>query len=668
MLNKNIHYFSKSDYPNNVDLNKIGIRGKRVMELSQLKMPILPGIIINSEIASKLEALDLKKQLEDYCKKVEKETGKRFNDPNNPAILKIMISPSLEIVNYPFIHTLGLTDNTINGFMEMVGENFAYHEYSKFLIKGTIEFLLKMYGGEGGIEKLNKFISEINDAKKIKDYKVIIQKAKTILPEEFFKDAFYQLDFLIKRISVFLNSEDMDDEDTAIIVQSMVYGNYGKESYSGSFYTRNIVNGEKKIQGVFYQNEFDATRGGKEIDIQKIDSKYKEQLDKIADHIECYYKEISEIIFTIEKGMLWIIKYASVMTKSTQSELKCLLYLLDKKTIDDKFLIKRIKPSQISEILHPIINPISSKNLKTISSGIAGAPGAAKGKIYFSTGSLLEARRKAIALEQDSSVILCLPATYAEDVKAIEVSNGVLSNEGGYSAHASVVARQYGKVSLVNTDIIIDTNKKQFSIGDVIVKEGDYITLDVPYYGKPRILLGNADLIEPDPIKSGLMDLIKIIGKYIKDFKVLGNADTPKDAKIVKLFGGEGIGLCRTEHMFFVDERINVFREMIMVNNSKDRKRILNKLKEMQRDDFYKIFKIMHPYPVTIRLLDAPLHEFLPHTHDEMNDFFKYLTQANPSIKKSDIEFKCDSLSEVNPMLGHRGCRVAVSYPEIYNM
>ena len=356
------------------------------------------------------------------------------------------------------------------------------------------------------------------------------------------------------------------------------------------------------------------------------------------------------------------------MAKSTQADIKCLLYLLGKKIVSEEYVIKSINPAEMSDVLHPVINPDSIKKMKSIIGGISGAPGAARGKVYFSTETLLEAHRKAIVDEKDASFILCLPATYAEDVKAIEVSKGVLSCEGGYSAHASVVARQYGKVSLVKPDIKLDIKAKQFTIDNIVVKEGEYITLDVPFYGKPSIIFGKSDLIEPDPEESGLIDLLKIIEKYIKNFHVYGNGDTPKDAALIKKFGGEGIGLCRTEHMFFEKSRISVFREMILVTSKEERIKSLSKLQSMQTDDFYGIFKNMHPYPVTIRLLDAPLHEFLPHTDDEMSEFINYLKSIDPKVKKEDVVSKCDSISEVNPMLGHRGCRIAVTYPEIYEM
>jgi len=261
-----------------------------------------------------------------------------------------------------------------------------------------------------------------------------------------------------------------------------------------------------------------------------------------------------------------------------------------------------------------------------------------------------------------------MPATFAEDVKAIEVAKGVLSAEGGYSAHASVVARQYGKVSLVKPDLKI--RGKKATMGDVTLTEGDFVSMSVPQYGDPTVYLGVAGLIEPDPKDSGLLDYIEVVKRHVKDFHVRANADKPADAALSLRFGASGIGLCRTEHMFFDDRRINVFREMIVSETKEKRAATLKKLKAMQQKDFYQIFKVMDGKPVTIRLLDAPLHEFLPHNKDELQAFVAYLNKGKRSgkVTAANIEALCDGLKEFNPMLGHRGCRIAVSYPEIYEM
>jgi pyruvate,orthophosphate dikinase len=462
--------------------------------------------------------------------------------------------------------------------------------------------------------------------------------------------------------------DEMNEGDAALLIQPMVHGNYGKNSASGSFYTRNIVTGEKKLQGFFQENKFDTVESeGK--DINKIDKEFLKELVRIAGIVEDHFKEIRLIRFTIENGNVWLIDQRTTMTKSTQADIQTLLDLNKRKVIDEEYLINAIKPDQLNEILHPVIDPTSVKNLKSISGGIAGAPGAAIGQLFFSTDKLIEARKEALQKDEDTRFILCMPATFAEDVKAIEVATGVLSNEGGYAAHASVVARQYGKVSLVKPDMKI--LKTKATIGKVTINEGDYVTLSVPHFGDPQIYIGTAGLIEPDPKESGLMDFIKIVENFVYDFHVRANADTPRDAELALSFGARGIGLCRTEHMFFDEKRINVFREMILSETAEERAKTLKKLKNMQKNDFYKLFKIMKGREVTIRLLDAPLHEFLPHNEQEFGAFMSYLksqSKGKTTITKSNVQTAMDGLAEFNPMLGHRGCRIAVSYPEIYQM
>jgi pyruvate,orthophosphate dikinase len=355
------------------------------------------------------------------------------------------------------------------------------------------------------------------------------------------------------------------------------------------------------------------------------------------------------------------------MTKSTQSDIRALLDLYQRKKIDLPYLVNAIKPEQLNEILHPIIDQNSVKNLKGLPGGIAGAPGAAIGRVYFSTEALLDAYKSALQKGEDTRMILCMPSTFAEDVKAIEVATGVLSSEGGYSAHASVVARQYGKVSLVNKDLAIE--EKKAKLDTTTIKEGDLITLEVPHYGDPVIYLGEAKLIEPDPEESGLISFVETVKKGIDGFGVRVNADNPGDAGLAVKFGADGIGLCRTEHMFFKEERINEFRKMIVSSNTEERKKVLNTLKKMQLDDFHKIFKAMDGKEVTIRLLDAPLHEFLPHNEKQFKAFIDYLKKnSDETVNENEIRRFSDSLNEFNPMLGHRGCRIAVSYPEIYEM
>ncbi len=675
-MKNNIHYFSdKKDIKKGEILEKIGVRGRNAMELAVLDLPILPGFIIDANIAAKLEKTPLIKILKSYFPKLEALTDKVFGEAGNPMLVKIVISPDTVIGTYPTLHNYGLTDKTIEGFNDFVGKIFGYHEVL-YLIKGYLGIDAKIAELKNDDKELDKINKRINELSKIlnktnltpEKLKAIVDSYRQYFPKGFFDEAYKQLEMTIQKISYMLKLDELDENSTAILIQPMVYGNYGKNSASGMFYTRDIAFGEKKIQGNFYQNKFNDM-GAKGQDINKITPLYLKKLEKIAREVEDYYKEIRAIRFTIENNKLWLIDQRPVLMKSTQADIKTLLDLNNRNKIDDKYLINAIKPGQLTEILHPIVNMVSVKKLKQVVGGISGAPGAAVGRVYFSTEGLLEAHKLAQQNGEDSRTILCLSATFAEDVKAIEVSTGVLSNEGGYAAHASVVARQYGKISLVKPELKIRGNKA--AIGALTINEGDFITLNVPNHGDPQIYIGEADLIEPDPKTSGLLDFIEITKKYVKEFHVKVNADTPRDATLARTFGAEGLGLCRTEHMFFHEKRINLFREMILSDNKTERLKALNKLQPIQKLDFYKLFKIMEGKEVIIRLLDAPLHEFLPHNPNEMDNLIEYLGKGKKgasALTKKEVQARCDSIDEFNPMLGHRGCRIAVSYPEIYAM
>lgn len=673
-MKKNIHFFSRNSYIKNKQLwDKLGIRGNEAMGFAALDLPILPGFILDSDIAAHLENEDIGNNIKTFIKECEKITGKVFGDNANPLLVKIVISPNLAIVNYPALHNFGLTDNTIAGFTDFVGEDFGYHEIL-FQIKGFLQIEQKIAELQNRnndsktlLKKITDITKHINSDLKAEKIKRIITEYRKLLPDNFYSDVYIQLEIVLKRISFMLSLDELDDDDAALIVQPMVYGNYGKDSASGQFFTRDIVTGEDKLSGWFEQNEFNSieTKGK---DILKIGSDFLKELKKVARIVEDQFKEIRSIRFTIENGRVWLIDQRPLMSKSTQSDIKTLLDLYRRKVITKAYLINAIKPEQLNEILHPIINQRSVKGLKSITGGVAGAPGAAIGRVYFTTNGLIDAYKVAQQKGLDTRLILCMNSTFAEDVKAIEVATGVLSAEGGFAAHASVVARQYGKISLVANDLKVTGNKA--TIDGKILKEGDIITLNVPHYGDPSIFFGEAELIEPDPEKSGLLEFVKIIKSSIGDFHVRVNADKARDANLALKFGAEGIGLCRTEHMFFDSKRINVFRRMIISDTFGERVKALKKLKAMQKDDFYQLFKIMDGKEVTIRLLDAPLHEFLPHNKDEMQLFINFMKNEKDAknVTVKEISENMDNLREFNPMLGHRGCRIAVSYPEIYEM
>jgi len=670
----NIHFFSqKESAKKDLDLERLGQRGRQAFEFAELALPILPGFVLDADIAARLENEKIMSLIDADLKKTEALVGKKFGDAKNPLLLKIVVSPNLAISNYPTLHNFGLAKDTVEGFASWVGENFAAHEVL-FLVRGMLAVEEKIAECEKRDKELDKLkaagleVGRALDAEKAPGNAAAVMDAyAALMPKDFFSSASAQFEIAMKRVSKLIALDEQDANDTAILVQPMVYGNYGKSSASGAFYTRDIVSGEQKLQGEFYRERFNEV-GAAGKDINSIEPVYLKELEKISRKLEDQHREIRQIRFTIENKKLWLIEQRQVLAKSTQSDLKLLLDLNSRGIVDDAFVVSSIAPGRLNEILHPVVNMSSVKKLPGVSGGIAGAPGATIGRVYFSTAALLDAYREAKLKSEDKRCILVMPATFAEDVKAIEVATGVLSCEGGYSAHASVVSRQYGKVSLVKTDMKIRGNKA--TIGDISIKEGDYITMNVPYYGEPQIWLGKADLIEPNPKDSGLLDFIALAKKQMGDFQVRANSDSPRDANMALLFGADGIGLCRTEHMFFLDKRINVIREMILSDTKEERVKALAKLQPMQRDDFYGIFKVMNGKEVTIRLLDAPLHEFLPHNAVEMDALVKYLDARKGSNKlsRSEIQARIDALEEFNPMLGHRGCRIAVSFPEIYEM
>ncbi|MCL2066286.1 MAG: PEP-utilizing enzyme [Treponema sp.] len=686
-MDSRIHFFSQKDVISSKDKGEmLGIRGRQANEFAELGFPVLPGLILDTSLASEIDPKAIKKDVVALLHKCAKLVGKGFDDKDNPMLYKMVISSNLAITSYPALHNFGLVKPTIEGFAGWVGVDFAINEVL-FLVRGMlkieerireleakekereeiaakIKHLERMLGMKGPSNELNQ--KEGPPPKINKSAQEYMNEYAKYFPKGFFDDAESQLMISLSEISKMLRIDDQNDRDTAIMIQPMVYGNYGKDSCSGDFYSRNVVTGEKKLQGHFFRGKFNEI-GAEGQEINKISPVHLRQLEKIAWTLEDKFKEIRQIRFTVENGKLWLIEQRLIDQKSTQADIKLLLDLARRKIVDNKYVIKAIDPLRLNEILHPVINTPSVKGLKSWKGGIAGAPGAAIGRVYFNTDTLIEAKKLAAQRGEDDRTILILYSSFAEDVKAIEVSTGVLTAEGGYSAHASVVARQYGKVSLVSPALKIKGNKA--SLGDLSISEGEYITIDVPFYGESSVYKGVAELIEPSPKESGLLDFIDLTKGFIKKFHVRCNADTPKDAALALSFGAEGVGLCRTEHMFFKAERINSFREMLLTTDPAERKKVLDRLQVMQREDFYGIMKVMAGREVTIRLLDSPLHEFMPHNDDELTAFAAHVAKNKKTkLSKSEIKTQIEALHEFNPMLGHRGCRIAVSYPEIYAM
>jgi len=665
--------FSSTEYLTDPDvLEVVGSRGRRVMELASLGAPISPGYILTNESLVKIAADEesVFDELEDAFADMEQSYGKGFDDPEKPLLIKVVESPMLNMVTtFSTIHNIGLTTETVEGFASFVGEDFAYHELANvFGHLAEMELLTEGVSEKrkSTLEKAKEDFSAAATAKNSKDatQKAIESHSKDF-PSGVFGDSYEQLRYVLKLYMKLFHINE-SSSDSAILVQTMVFGNYGKDSMFGTFSTRDIITGDAGIRGDFFEGAFDETQSkGKSID--KIAPKIKSQLDKIGAELERHFKEIRRVRFTVEEGKLWVIDQTDVVNKSAQAELRTLLDLHKKKAVDDKHIIETVKPGRLSEILHPALDIKSVKDAGNAEGGIAGSVGAAIGRVFFETDALLKAYRMAIQQDEEANFILAMPSTFAEDVKAIEVATGVLASEGGYASHAPVVARSLGKVALVYPEI--KWGDGEMKIGRKTVKQGDYITLNVPYYESPVIYFGRGELTKPSPEGSGLLEFLDICEKHITpEFDVHCNGDQPKDAELARKFNAHGIGLCRTEHMFFAEDRILKFRTMIIAGSKQDREKALAELKKYQVKDFYELLKIMDGLPVTIRLLDAPLHEFLPHTRDSMDEFVTHFRKVYPKVSEAEVRARCDLLKEFNPMLGHRGIRVAISYPEIYNM
>lgn len=649
----------KGEVYNEEIYERVGRRGRRMLELTEMKIPVVPGFIIDSKYTPSLITEDFMSILKSGLKYIEEGIGRKYGDSSNPLLLKVVVSSNLSLPLYPTVFNIGLSPSTIQGFSNLIGEKSAWFEYG-YLIRtiGTKIFDIEH-------EKFDDIISKYDDSVEgIK--RASLDMLNIVGKENVPDDPYEQLMWVVKNLAKRYYDPAMDVEDPpAMLIQGMVFGNLGEDSAVGMYYTRDIITGEDKLVGSYLLNRYTLDKEGN--DINELDQTYLNELKKIGKSIERKFKEIREIKFIIEKKKLWIINQTEVDKKSTQAHIRTLLDLNKLGAVEDAWLVEQIPPGQLATLLHSVVDEKSTSGIFAIRGGLTGAPGAAVGRVYFDADRLMEAHREAILKGEDTKFILCVPASFAEDVKAIEVGVGVLSSEGGYSSHAPVVARSLGKVSVVHPELRIGEN--YFEYNGHRVNEGDYITLDAPVYKDPTIYIGKVKLITPDIQTNGLLEFIQLVRKFITDdFVVRANADLGRDAKVAKMMGAYGIGLCRTEHMFFDETRINRFREMILSKSYEERIQCLEDLKPLQRSDFYDLFKVMAPYPVTIRLLDAPLHEFLPRNDDTFNEYIEYLKQKGLEPDVKDIKERIERLHEFNPMLGHRGCRVAITYPEIYEM
>lgn len=660
----------------------LGGKGANLAEMTNIGLPVPPGFTITTKACIRFydEGQELWQELLDeihmHLKGVEQRIGKTFGDEENPLLFSVRSGAVFSMPGMmDTILNLGLNDKAVKGLAKSTGnERFAYDSYRRFI---------QMFSDVAmGIPKV-RFESLLEDMKEEKganldtdltaeDLKVLVEKYKRVYLEEqhkpFPQEPMKQLELAIKavfaswnnpRAVVYRKLNDIPhDLGTAVNVQSMVFGNMGDTSGTGVAFTRNPANGENKLFGEFLMNAQgeDVVAGirtpNKIEQLKEIMPEVYDQFVEATHKLEHHYKDMQDIEFTIENKKLYLLQTRSGK-RTAHAAINIAVDLVEEGLIEKEEAILRIDPNQLNQLLHPTFEEKALKSAELVAKGLPASPGAASGKVYFHAADVMEAKGRG------ERCILVRQETSPEDIEGMIAAEGILTSRGGMTSHAAVVARGMGKCCVAGcSDIRVDEENKVIKTRYQEIHEGDYISLDG---STGTVYLGEIEKVQPT--LSGNFDKFMHWVDDIRRLKVRTNADTPRDAAQAVAFGAEGIGLCRTEHMFFDDARIPAVRRMIVSNSVEQRKSALDELLPMQRKDFYEIFEVMGDRPVTVRLLDPPLHEFLPSNDDDI------MTLANSmGIVHSELKDRIESLSEFNPMLGHRGCRLAVTYPEIYRM
>lgn len=680
MSKKYVYLFSEGDASMR-DL--LGGKGANLAEMTKLGLPVPQGFTVTTEACTryyqdgKTIAPEIVEQIYEYMAKLEEITGKKFGDPTNPLLVSVRSGARVSMPGMmDTILNLGLNDETVEGLAKATNnERFAYDSYRRFIQmfsdvvmgidKNKFEAILDEVKEENGA-KFDTDLTAENLKEVVKRFKELYKKEMGV---DFPQDPKEQLLEAVKavfrswdnpRAIVYRRLNDIpSDWGTAVNVQSMVFGNMGNDSGTGVAFTRNPATGEKALFGEFLMNAQgeDVVAG---IRTPQPISTLKEtmpevynQFAEIAEKLEKHYKDMQDIEFTIEKGKLYMLQTRNGK-RTAQAALKVAVDLVAEGLIDEKTAVLRVDPKQLDQLLHPTFEPNALKAAKPVAKGLPASPGAASGKVYFTADEAIEA-----AKSRGEKVILVRTETSPDDIEGMSVAQGILTTHGGMTSHAAVVARGMGTACVVGCgDAKIDEQAKVMRIGDIEVHEGDYISIDG---STGNVYIGEIKTVTPE-LTGDFATLMSWADKYRK-LKVKTNADIPRDAKVAVQFGAEGIGLCRTEHMFFDEDRIPAMREMIVSKTEEQRRKALEKLLPMQRSDFEGLFEVMGEFPVTIRLLDPPLHEFLPHTDEEIKELAE-----NMGITFEELKATVESLKEFNPMLGHRGCRLAITYPEIAEM
>ena len=692
-MTKWVYNFGEGKADGNADMrNLLGGKGANLAEMSNLGLPVPPGFSITTEVCTYFYAnnhtypSDLAKQVEDAVKLLGKRMGKTFGDAKNPLLVSVRSGARISMPGMmDTVLNLGLNPETVEGVAKLTKNvRFAWDSYRRFI---------QMYSDVVMGVPHAKFEEIIDAAKKAKgveqdtdldadDLKALAAKFKELYKKELGKpfpdDPKEQLwggigavfgSWQIPRAKTYRRLNKIpEDWGTAVNVQAMVFGNYGDTSATGVAFSRDPATGEKLLYGEYLINAqgedvvagirtpqaiskiVRERQGAKKLSMEETMPENFKILKGISDKLEDHFRDMQDMEFTIQEGKLYMLQCRNGK-RTAKAALKVAIDLVKEGLIDKKTAVMRVDPSALDQLLHPTLDPKAPK--KTIASGLAASPGAAIGEAVFSA----DEAEKMTADGHD--VVLVRMETSPEDIAGMHAAKGILTARGGMTSHAAVVARGMGRPCVAGAGALrIDADAGTMTIGDLVIKKGDVITLDG---SSGNVYQGRVPMQQPE--LTGDFNTLMGWADEIRTLKVLTNADTPTDAKTAFGFGAQGVGLCRTEHMFFDNERIISVRQMILAENVEERKRALDKLLPMQRGDFEEIFRVMKGLPVIIRLLDPPLHEFVPHKEEE---FASVAAAAGVSVAK--LKAKCNALREMNPMLGHRGCRLGVTFPEISAM
>ena len=666
----------------------LGGKGAALAEMTNLGVPVPPGFTISTEACilycrnrGKLPQ-DLKAEIAANLAKLERATGRKLGDPKNPLLVSVRSGAKFSMPGMmDTVLNLGLNDKTVEGLAKKSrNPRFAYDSYCRFLMmfsdvvlglpRSSFEHIIAEKRRERGVAYDVELAAE-DLIGACGEFKALVKES---LKKEFPQDPRIQLELARDAVFRSWNNDRAkfyrktngipDDIGTAVNVQAMVFGNMGDDCATGVGFTRNPATGAREHYGEYLVNAqgedvVAGTRTPRPIhDMKKDLPKAFDQLMRITAKLEKHYKDVQDFEFTIENKVLYMLQTRSGK-RTAAAAVKVAVDMVKEKLITKEEALLRLEPRQIAQLLHPVIDP--KARLDVIAKGLPASPGAATGMAVFHADKAVE------WATEGKDVILVRKETSPDDIHGMDVARGILTAKGGMTSHAAVVARQMGKTCVAGCDTIdVDETTNRFLAGGKVVREGDFISLNGT---TGEVILGKAPLIAP--AMTGAFTVFMSWADAVRRLKVRANADTQRDARVARSFGAEGIGLCRTEHMFFAEDRIPIMREMILASSREDREAALSKLLPMQRDDFKGLYREMKGYPVTIRLLDPPLHEFLPKREELMVEVTKLqLIHADRSIieEKKRLLERVEELHEFNPMLGLRGCRLGICYPEITRM